>query len=276
MTVQLSSTRGYCGGGNVAGILGLSPFSSPLQEYFTITGELPREVDEAKERFFRRRKALEPFAAECFTLATGLRIVANNHRYDDAEFPWMKAEIDFEPEADESTGETKTVHPSYAWMWGDPESEDPPYYVTAQAMHGLGVTRRQRCYVHALIGLDDDRIYIVERDEKLIADMREHCRRFWKYHIEPRRQPPPSTVEDLERLYPRDTGRSVEASTEVQRALEDRARAVLAIKRHEAEKKIEEFKIKEYMRDATTLTVGGMHVASWKQRIDGVRVFRTR
>lgn len=105
----LSPTRGYVGGGNIAGILGLSPFKSPLDEYLTITNELPVEISPAKRKFFDRRKALEPFAAECFTQATGLQIVRRNEHYDDAEFDWMKAEIDFETD-DGGNGETKTVH----------------------------------------------------------------------------------------------------------------------------------------------------------------------
>ena len=91
----LSPTRGYIGGGNIAGILGLSPFKTPLDEYLTITGD-EQEISAAKRKFFDRRKALEPFACQCFETATGLEIHDTNHRYDDAEFPWAKAEIDAE------------------------------------------------------------------------------------------------------------------------------------------------------------------------------------
>src|SRR6185312_9479893 len=118
----LSSTRGYIGGGSIAGILGLSPFKTPLDEYLTITGD-EAEISDAQREFFDDRRDLEPWAAKKFTRRTGLAIVRTNERYDDAEFPWAKAEIDFEPEGD-CNGETKTVHPNAVSTWGDPDAGD--------------------------------------------------------------------------------------------------------------------------------------------------------
>lgn len=268
--------RGYCGGGSIAAILGLSPFSSPLQAYLEITGELHEELSPEKRKFFDRRKALEPFACQCFEVATGVEIDQINERYTDKEFPWAKAEIDAEclREGERVNIEIKTIRTDMAWMWGDPDSDEPPYYVTAQAMWGLGVTGRDICYVHGLVGIDDDRIYVVERNDKIIANIREHARRFWENYVVPRRQPAPTTDEDLKRLYKRDSGRSVEASTAIQMALSERDIAVRNIKKHENNKKLQELEIKMFMRDATTLTVDGMDVATWKANINGTRILR--
>jgi putative phage-type endonuclease len=278
--VPLSPTRGYIGGGNIAGILGLSPFKTPLDEYLTITNEMPVEISPERLEFFEDRRDLEPWAAKKFTRKTKLQIVRRNTHYDDAEFDWAKAEIDFEPEND-SNGETKTVHPNAlkkpGYEWGDPDlDEEPPFYVTAQAMWGLGVTRRQKCYVHALIGFDDQRIYEIHRDETTIANIRAHAARFWKYHVLPRRMPQPTTVEDLLRLYQRDSGRAVEADTEIQLALTELHRERQTLKLHTTQKELLELQIKKYMRDATTLTCGGMSVASWKADTRGIRIFRLR
>ena len=271
----LSPTRGYIGGGNIAGILGLSPFKTPLDEYLTITGD-EVEITEAQREFFDDRRDLEPWAAKKFTRATGLQIVRVNQRYDDPEFPWAKAEIDFEPEG-ECNGETKTVHPNAVSGWGKPEDGDePPAYVTAQAMWGMGVHPAPRCYVQALIGFDDHRIYVVERDDELITEIRKQAERFWKYHVLPRRPPPPVNVDDLLRLYPRGSGRAVEADTETQLAMSELHALRQRIKFLEAQKAVEEFKIKGFMRDATTLTTGGIAIATWKPRSDGVRVFNLK
>ncbi|HEV2540242.1 MAG TPA: YqaJ viral recombinase family protein [Frateuria sp.] len=272
----LSPTRGYLGGGNVAGILGVSPFKSPLDEYLTITSEQAEEISPAQRRFFERRKALEPFAAACFEEATGLRIIKRNERYTDAHYPWMRAELDFETE-DGASGECKTVHPNAVRDWGDPDlDEEPPMYVTAQVMWGLGVTGRSHAYVHALVGLDDDRIYRIERDETLIANIRAHAARFWKYHIEPRRPPQPVNADDVLRLYARDSGRAVEADAEIRAALETLTRARSQRQLLEAEHDAAAFRIKAFMRDATTLLVAGQPALTWKARADGVRVFRLK
>ena len=276
MNAGLHPTRGYVGGGNVAGILGVSPYKSPLDEYLLIVNEMQDELTPEKERFFKRRKALEPFAAECFQEATGVRIIRRNERYQDSEFPWMRAEIDFETE-DGGGGETKTVNQNAVRDWGNAdEGEEPPLYVTAQVMHGLGVTGKPFAYVHALIGLDDDRIYRIERDDALIAEIRRQARDFWRFYVEPRRFPAPTNVADLLRLYTTDTGRAVEADYPMRVALEELHQERQAVKLHEARKAEREFAIKAFMRDATTLLVAGQPAVTWKARSDGSRVFRIR
>ncbi|KZC17053.1 hypothetical protein RHOFW510R12_01335 [Rhodanobacter sp. FW510-R12] len=272
----LNPTRGYVGGGNIAGILGLSPFRTPLDEYLLIVNELQDELTPEKAEFFEDRRDLEPWAAKKFTRKTGLQIVRTNKQYTDAEFPWAKAELDGEVENGASL-ETKTVHPNAVNGWGDPDAgEEPPLYVTAQAMWGLGITGRQLCYVQALIGFDDHRIYEVHRDDELIAEIRRQAERFWKYHVLLRRPPPPVNVDDLLRLYPRGTGRAVEADTETQLSMSELHALRQRIKLLEAQKAVEEFKVKGWMRDATTLTAGGIAIATWKPRSDGIRVFNLK
>lgn len=274
---QPSHSRvGYCGGANVAGILGISPFRTPLDEYLLISGEREEEISERQAEFFEDRRDLEPWAAKKFTRKTGLAVVRANERYDDAEFSWAKAEVDFEAE-DGGNGETKTCHPNAVRDWGDPdEGDEPPMYVTAQSMWGMGVHPATHCYVQALIGFDDYRVFRVERDDDLIAEIRRQAARFWRFHVEPRRPPPPTNMDDLLRLYSRDTGRAVDAGADIRAELESLCAERQAVKLHEARKAVHEYAIKAFMRDATTLLVGGQPAITWKARADGVRVFRIR
>ncbi len=272
----LSPTRGYLGGGLIAAVLGLSPFLSPLDAYLQIVDEMQEELSPKQAEFFADRAALEPWAAAKFARTTGLEIVRRNERYSDAEFAWAKAEIDAEV-SDGGNLEIKTVHPNAARAWGDPDAdEEPPTYVTAQAMWGLGVHPAPHCYVYALIGFDDQRIYRIDRDDELIAEIRKQAARFWKYHIEPRRPPPPTNVDDLLRLYRTDSGRAVEADADIRDTLEALCAERQALKLHEARKLTYEYAIKAFMRDATTLLVNGQPALTWKARADGVRVFRIR
>jgi predicted phage-related endonuclease len=203
-------------------------------------------------------------------------VVRTNARYDDPEYPWAKAEIDFEPEGD-CNGETKSVHPNAVRGWGKPEDGDePPLYVTAQAMWGLGVTGRVRCYVQALIGFDDYRLFVVERDDALITEIRRQAAHFWKYHVEPRRMPQPSNLRDVLRLYATDSGRAVEADARTIDALANLRTERQVIKLHEALRDGYEYAIKAFMRDATTLTINGQAAATWRARTDGVRTFRLK
>jgi putative phage-type endonuclease len=263
IATEAHSRRGYIGGGNIAGILGVSPYRSPLDEYLVIT-EGDQEITPARRRFFDRRKALEPFAAEAFKLETGLEIVDRNKRYPDAEHPFMAAEIDFEP-ADNSNGETKSVHPMAAKEWGPTDEGEIPTYVLAQVMHGLGVTGRSHAWVHALVGLDEDRIYRIQRDEDLIVGIRFRLAAFWHDHVIPRIPPPPTTLEDLQRLFSRDSGKSITADAA---AVEDAAlykKLKADEKATKAELEAVGLRLKLYMRDATTLVdANGKALLTWK------------
>jgi len=274
--LQPHSRVGYCGGGNIAGILGISPFRTPLDEYLLISGEREEVITERQAEFFEDRRDLEPWAAKKFTRRTGLSVVCANQRYQDAELPWARAEIDFEA-GDGGNGETKTVHPNAVRDWGDPDAgEEPPLYVTAQAMWGMGVHPATHCYVQALIGFDDHRLYRIEAHEPTIREIRQRATDFWRWHIEPRRPPQPTNAADVLKLYERDSGRAVEAVADIRESLEALDAARRALKLHEARKEIHEYAIKAFMRDATTLLVDGQPVGTWKARADGVRVFRIR
>lgn len=273
MTADVIVRRDYLGGGMIAAVLGLSPWHSPLDAYLSLT-EGEREISTEKRQFFEDRRDLEPWACKKFTRRTGHEITRTNHRYDDATLPWAKAEIDAETFI--GNVEIKTVNPDVRWMWPEQDSgEEPPLYVTAQAMWGLGITGRDLCYVYALIGFDEDRVYDVPRNEALIEDIRDRARFFWTHHVEKKRPPQPTTLDDLKRLYPRDSGRIVEATDEVATLLERRSVLKQQIKLAENQALLAEFSIKDAMRDATLLTVRGKTVATWKQDKRGVRIFRT-
>lgn len=256
---MLSETRGYLGGGNIAGVLGLSPFKTPYDEFLTITGgeEAPSE-DQLD--FFARRKALEPFAIALFERQTGKPIVRANERYTDREHAFIRAEIDAETETENV--EIKSVHPLAAHHWGEPGGDAIPTYVTAQAMHGLMVTGRRVCYPVAMIGFDDFRVYRVERDEETIAGIRAHAVAFWRNHVERMLPPPPTTAEDVLRLFPRDNGASVEATAEIAEALAELRQCKAAEKRGETLAE----RVKVFIGEATTLTLGGKPIATFKHQ----------
>lgn len=252
--------RHYIGGGNIAGILGLSPFKTPLQEYLTIIGDEEQPTEDQLD-FFARRKALEPFAVALFERETGKKIVRANERYTDREHAFIRSEIDAETETENV--EIKSVHPLAAKDWGPAGNDEIPVYVAAQAMHGLMVTGRRVCYPVAMIGFDDFRVYRVERDEETIAGLREHAVAFWRNHVERMVPPDPVTSEDVLRLFERDNGMSIEATPEIVAAFAEYRECKRIEKK--AEKLAEQIKL--FMGEATTLTICAEPVATWKTQV---------
>ena len=266
--------RSWIGGGSIAAICGISPYQSPLDVYLELTST--QEISESQQRFFHRRKALEPFATMCFEHHTGIMVRRVNQRYTSERHPWARAEIDFETMTDWN-GETKTVAPEAKHLWNDPETgASPPAYVELQAQWGLDVHPAEGCYVHALIGLDTDWVYEVQANEEAVEIAWKRASDFWQFHVEKRRPPQPTTAEDLLKLYPRDSGRKVEATSAIIDAMDRITRLDNTIALHTADLTKTAFAVKDFMRDATELTQRGKVIATWKARADGVRVFKIR
>lgn len=203
----------YIGGSDIAAILGVSPWRNIVDLWMDkIT---PRAENGQNAAAKRRGSRLEPYIIDMIREEHGLHIVANNQRYIDAELPFLAAEIDAETEHFENI-EIKTVHPFKAKEWGEHGTDELPLHYVAQVQHGLGVTGRNVCRVYALIG-DELKPYVVERDDELIAAMREKAADFWNRYVLPKVQPPidyehKDIIDTLKRLYPGTDGTIVEAN----------------------------------------------------------------
>lgn len=238
----------FLGGSDVAAIFGVSPWRTPLDLYLDkITPRAEQPVlDPEKKKFFARRKRQEPVIAEMLADEYGIAVTRlsmdeNPNRYQDAEHPFLAAEIDFEflmspavrehfpdradfaaiPDGTLLNGELKTVHPFKASEWGDEGSEEVPIHYAAQGMHGLGITKRPAVLVAALFGLDTLVCFPVMRDEETIAAMRKKAVAFWTENVLARVPPAPVNIDDVRRMYAGMKGRPVELSDEAHSALTD-------------------------------------------------------
>jgi putative phage-type endonuclease len=178
---------GFIGGSDVPAILEISSFKTKWALYQEKLGNSePSFNDERKQRFLNRRKRMEPFIIELIKDELNDRkvdheIVGANNVYTHADYDFLRAEIDFEIVIDgkKCNGEIKTVSPFNTKEWGEQYTDVLPMPYIAQVMHGLAVTNRDLCIVVALIGVDDMRIYFVERDDDLIDIITKQCVQFW-------------------------------------------------------------------------------------------------
>jgi putative phage-type endonuclease len=207
----------FIGGSDVAAILGVSPWRNIVDLWMD---KIKPRGDTGNVQAKRRGQRLEPYILDMIREEFGLDIVAHNQRYIDEEFPFLACEIDFEY-IDSDTGkiengEIKTVHPFKAKEWGAELSDDLPLPYIAQAQHNLGIKGRRRCKVFALIG-DDLKPYTIERDDELIAAMREKSVEFWNRYVIPQIMPPidyqhKDVIDTLKRLYPGTDGTTIPAN----------------------------------------------------------------
>jgi putative phage-type endonuclease len=267
----------YIGGSDAAAILGLSPWATPYQVWLKKTGQaLPEPADKMREKVLKRGKKLEPYVLEMLVEELEdrghevevLRVSTQDeqNRYQDADLPFLAAEIDAELKIDgeDVNAELKTVHAFQAKQWGEQGTDDIPPYYTAQTMHGLMVRPKRLAVVGALIGADDLRVHLVERDDDVIAGIRRMEVDFWRL-VETRTPPPEKTLDDLALKFPTDNGDEIALEgDELIHALL-RLRAVKAkLKGYELEEAALEFQLKRYMGNAQILTLDGKKAATWK------------
>ena len=263
-TTQPDRTK-FIGGSDASVILGINPWRTPLQLWQDKVTPRVEKIDPARQRIFDRGHRMEPYVVDLLRDETGLRIARRNERYIDKEHPFLACEIDAEAVSGENI-EIKTVSPFKAADWGELGTDSIPVYYTAQAQHGLMITGAQVCIFGVLIGGDDFRIYRVERDDELIAGIRQREVAFWVDYIEPRVPPPATNAEDIARLFPRDLGTAIEANEAALIAYN--AIRELTPQLTELEQQIDAHKdaLRAAMGGAARLTLDGRDIATWKSQ----------
>jgi predicted phage-related endonuclease len=279
--------RQFLGGSDIAAVLGVSRWQTPYGLYHEKTAQGPPQLDPEKEKFFRRRKMLEPVIIDIGRVEYGLDIIQRNQVHADPQYDWMRAEIDFEWRDDDGSiqnADAKSASPFTRDKWGIEQGDDEiPMEYTAQFLWGQMVTGRELTLCVTLIGTDDARIYRVKRDDSLIAHMRSEALKFWE-RVQERRPPPITTLADARLAFPRDAGSTVVANPEICEALQSLAELNLEIKT--AEMKADELKakIEAHMGTAAYLVDDqGDKLATWKTQQRAAysvqagesRVFRT-
>jgi putative phage-type endonuclease len=202
----LAARRRGIGGSDIAAILGMDPYRSPLEVFLDKLGErpdVPRSVELSEAAAWGHR--LEPVVAAAFAERTGLRPVPAPGMLAHVERPWMLATVDrlfAEDVEGEPAGvlEVKTRSAYQLDEWADGVPDAP----ALQTHWYLTVTGYARAYVAALIGGQRLIVHRIERDDGLAAHLVEAAGDFWR-RVQHREPPPvdgsPATAELLAHLY---------------------------------------------------------------------------
>lgn len=267
--------RGYIGGGHIAAVCGESPYLTPFMAWQEIVGKAP-PLDADTERFFARRKRVEPLIFQNLEIDHGIVIARTNVRYTHEHKPHFRAEIDAETD-EPVTIEAKSVHHYAARDWGKDLQSDTsvPSHVLMQANWGLGIhpDRPKHAYAVGQVGFDDCRPYLLTRDNELIGLMQERADKFWIDHVLTGVPPPATNVNDLNRMYPTTVPKVVQATPDIV----DEMAALIAVRAQldvlEGQKADHEFAIKTFIGESDTLVApGGRVLATYRRNKESVVV----
>jgi putative phage-type endonuclease len=184
------------GGSDAAAVLGISSWKTPYEIYLEKIGENTPTGDE--DSFdLRRGRALENFVLDEYRRATGLELEPGGFLRH-PEIPWLIGNPDARAQGDGRIVEAKTARNGQGW--GDPGTDEIPLPYLTQVHHYLMADPAAPCAdLPVLIAGSEFRIYHVERDYGLQADLIAQYRPFWRC-VEERTPPAPvSTREAIQR-----------------------------------------------------------------------------
>lgn len=249
----------YIGSSDAAALLGVSPWKTPYAVWEHKVYGITEDFDEQREKILKRGQRFEPMVVDMLAEEQDLWIPRRNIRYVDEEFPFLQCEVDAEEEnfdGDIRNVEAKSVAQWSAKEWGEPGSDEIPAYYIAQVQFALMITKRKRAIVAALIGTDDLRIYHVNRDEEIIAHIRDVAVQFWNNNVLARVAPEPKDASDAEKIMAKFSGITVEATDELLATIKRLHGVKQAIKRLEAVEERDADAIKFAL--AQGLNIGGV------------------
>lgn len=276
MAEFLKRRQSIIGGSDIAGILGLSPWKTPLDVYLSKI-EDPRPWEMSEPAYWGH--TLEEVVAQEYAKRTGSKVQRINSLLTHPEKPFLGANLD-RVILDQGTRarvvngqlrgaagvlECKTGSAYAAGEWGNEHDDDaiPTQYAT-QGMGYLAVTGLPWVDFACLIGGQRFVIKRLHRDEEVIQVILDRCEEFWFKHVVARVPPEPVNAKDAATLFAQDTGETLEADEDLLTAYNDALGLREQIKAMESELAEKTEFIKLSLRDASALTIGGKPVITFK------------
>ena len=174
--MQIDRTK-FLGASEISAVLGINPFSTPLQVWAIKTKEI-EAPDLSDNEACEWGSRLERVVSEKFAEKHGVKLIARKTRYVHPEHDFLSCELDNIIAGTEELVEIKTVN---AWAWSSWENaEELPDHVVVQVMMQLGLSKRKKGWIACLCGGQKYIEKCIEFDQEMYEGMVEKCAAFWE------------------------------------------------------------------------------------------------
>ena len=167
----------YIGGSDIAKVMGLSRWGTPLSLWAEKTGKIPPK-DLSNIEAVELGNDLEDFVANKFSQKTGKAVRRSPKVYQHPQYPYMVAHIDRLVTGTDELLECKTCSFFKKDEW---EGEEIPQEYILQVIWYLGITGRKVGYIAVLIGGQSFKYKKIEFDSELFDKMVETAKDFWQH-----------------------------------------------------------------------------------------------
>lgn len=271
-TEWLKERRTGLGGSDMAAVLGISPWRTPVEVWMDKTGKTP--VRESNSITLRIGQELEDMVARLYTEDTGRPVQRFNKMiHDDCFLGNLDRLVVMEGQKVAShMGKIRTKIGLECKTTSVPVWEDVPAYYLTQVFHYMGLCPMiERFDVACLFLLGKEfKIYPIERDQEIIDSMREEGMCWWAKYVLGNKMPPPINEADCKLLWARSNpGKTIETNSTISEDISLIADLKQSIKTFETKLKEKEDTVKAYMGDAEIITdATGKPLVTWKSSKD--------
>lgn len=262
---QLAEHNAGIGGSLAPAILGVDPYISPYQAFLMLTSDYRPPIHDEDLLLFGNILE-EPIAQEA-AKRLGVKIRRSNITFHHPHHNWMIGHPDRLIVRKHEGLEIKNRSEYMLKRYGEEGTDQMLDSELIQCAHYMAVMDYPVWHLAALVGGNKLRIFRIERNLELEQRILEEERLFWE-RVEMRDPPEPTTQNDINLRWPRDTGKEKHATSDI-------AEKIALISKHKEtmrfiEKTIEpiELEIKKYIEDATLLSYEGTPLATYKRSID--------
>lgn len=252
----LEERRRSIGASEVAAVMGLSPYATPLDIYKS-KGGVDRYFDPVLSMIGHRSEAI---MHEWLEKHSGLNLGEIEPgfmaRMDDR--PWLHASFDRVADGLPIQMKTASAYVGHHWDEGIPTD------IRIQVQAEMAVADQPRALVVVWIGGREFRTYWEPRDDRFIREhMLPAVDAFWHNHVAAGIAPEPTTVSELNEI-PVEPGKAVEADDTVLEAIDRRAVLLSDAQSMTEEADALKVAIGQWLGDADTITKDGRNVLTFR------------
>lgn len=248
------------GGSDMAAVLGLSPWRSPIDVWLDKTSDT---VEEKESEPMYWGNVLEEVVAQEFAKRSGYKVRNNNFTLQSEKYPYLLANIDREIVGLDAGLECKTANAFKANEW-DGDNVPDAYYI--QCQHYMAVTGKSSWWIACLVGGNTFHYKEIKRNEEVIAAIIDTGAAFWEL-VESKTMPAPDDTKQcenaLKKLYQKSNGQSVELPANYGNMIIDYLEIKNQLSELETKKRGIENVMKDFLKDNERATYGE-HFVSWK------------
>jgi predicted phage-related endonuclease len=240
--------------------MGLSPWKTPLQVYFEKIGEGSPYPDNPSMAWGRK---MESVILDFYDEQHGIKMDRDVFLQKDFRSGRLDGRIPG------LVIEAKTSR--FKDGFGEPGTDEIPAMYIVQVQHYMWLADADRADIPILFGINDFQTFTVNRDEELIKAILEAEAKFWEL-VNKRIPPEPKALADYSLLFPKSTGKVIEATPEALEAAKKLAVLEESKKKLDEEADRQESLIKEAMKDAEIMKSNGITLATWKSSKGSARL----